>query len=85
MADWRVYCIRNKMLQELYFDCTDDVHTDLRKLEEEVGSKLAHWDFEKHDLICFDLDTYGSKPQADGGVCRLEAAPAPPGWTIIKR
>ena len=83
MAAWRVFCIRNTMLKELYFDCSDEVRSDLRKLEEEVGSKLAHWDFDKHDLICFDLDTYDTKDRALASVEKLIAAPAPPGWQIV--
>ena len=85
MAEWRVFCIRNKMLKQLYFDCTTDVHSDLRKLEEAVGSNVAHWDFDKHDLICFDLDTFQTEDKARESVAKLTNAAPPPAWQIVKQ
>ena len=83
MAGWRTYCVRNTMLKQLYFGYSDNVTADIRKLEEEIGSCLAHWDFDKHDLICFDLDSFATEPQALASVAKLVATPPPPGWTTI--
>ena len=83
MATWRVYCVRNTMLKQLYFGYSDDVASDVRKLEEQIGSCVAHWDFDQHDLICFDLDTFATEPQAIASVAKLVATAPPAGWTII--
>jgi hypothetical protein len=81
---WRVYCLRNKTLQQLYFDCSKDVQHDVRELEDQLGGKLTNWDFVSHDLMCFDLDEHTDEKQAVADVDKYVAAPAPPGWEVVQ-
>ena len=81
---WRVYCLRNKTLQQLYFDCSTDVQHDVRALDEELGGKLKSWDFISHDVMCFDLDEHSDEKQAVAGVNKYVAAAPPPGWEVVR-
>ena len=83
VSKWRVYCLRNSTLKQLYFDCSDDVQSDLRAHEERLAGRLQHWDFSKHDLMCFDLDEHADEDTAAAGVGKLRAAPAPAGWNVV--
>ena len=79
---WRVFCLRNGKLKELYFGCSDDVQAGVKQLENSSGT-VAHWDFKLHDMFCFDLEDYPDQQTAAAAVMQLRRAPPPDGWQTL--
>ena len=83
MSVWRVYCLRNSTLQQIYFGCSADVQRDVRALEEAPSSALSTWDFKEHDVVCFDLDDHTDEQRAIAATAKYRESAAPDGWTVI--